>query len=229
MKKTILVMLALLMATGCAKTPPVSSDDLEISTNDGVYEDITVETDEIPYDNIDDYRGTVGVVEYRKPMEGYFLNVSLAFSYDEDSDSFKLTLMDPKGDICIKNSDGEIVSQIVFNNPYVGGSLKADEYKAITPEVLEFDSGNLLIIRVPAGIKDDPDAQCLSVFYFDEGFVNYIGKQENGGDFFPLIDGEIATDGDTFTINEYDGAEREKRTVTYSVDFKNILIKEVTE
>ncbi|MDE6030664.1 MAG: hypothetical protein K2G32_03485, partial [Oscillospiraceae bacterium] len=186
----------------------------------------TAETDEA---SIDDYRGTIGVVEYRKPMDGYSLDIFIAFSYDEENDNYKLTALDPNGDICIKNNDGEIISQILFNNPYVGGSLIVDDYKGITPEVLEFDSGNLLIIRVPAGFKDDPDAQCLSVFYFDDHFVNYIGKQENGGDFFPLIDGEITTDGDTFTVNEYEGSECEKRTVTYSVDFENILIKEVTE
>ncbi len=189
----------------------------------------TEEADEIPYGNSDNYIGTVGVVEYREPMEGYSLDIFITFLYDEENDNYKLTALDPNGDICIKNNDGEIVSQILFNNPYVGSSLIVDDYKGITPEVLKLDSGNLLIVRVPAGTKEDTDAQCLSVFYFDDHFVNYIGKQEYGGDFFPLIDGEITTDGDTFTVNEYDGSESEKRTVTYSVDFENILIKEVTQ
>lgn len=173
------------------------------------------------------YVGIVGDVVFRQPMGGYSANVCIQFLYNEESDNY--TMMTAPDQIHIKNSDGEIVSSIAFNNPYIGGSLTIDNYEDITPEVLRFDSGNLLIVRVPAGFGEDAGAQCLSVFYYDDSYVNYIGKQEYGGDFFPLIDGEITVDGDTFTVNEYVGSERVKRTVTYSVDFENILIKEVTE
>lgn len=233
MKKTILVMLALLMTTGCAKTPHVSSDDLEISANDGIYEDTTAETSETlppPVFSFDDDIGEkIDMISFTKDMGEYSVNVSIDVHEVIDSDIYQLIV--DENSVNIRDRSGEIVSSMYFSSPFIAGaptSNRVSDYKAITAEVLELESGNLLVIGVPVEFHEKT-WRGLSVYYFDDGFVNYIGKREYGGDFFPLIDGEITADGDTFTVNEYEGRECEKRTVTYSVDFENILIKEVTE
>lgn len=232
MKKTILVMLALLMATGCANNMPASQNNPEHSTDNSASSGIIAETGEISsepfWDFVDDIGEKIDTISFTKDMGSYFINLSVDVYYVDRTNSYRL---DVNGDNITVRSGEEVLSSMVFNNPCVGGAPFAgvNDYKGIAAEVLEMDSGNLLVVSVPFEIIEDENAQCLSVYYFDDHFVNYIGTRKGGGDFFPLIDGEITTDGDTFTVNEYVGSEREKRTVTYSVDFENILIKEVTE
>lgn len=226
MKKLFLITFALLMATGCAKTSIAPGE--EIPTNDSVSEDITAETNEPFWDLDADIGEKIDTISFAKDMGSYSINLSVDIYYVDRTNSYRL---DVNGDNITVRSGEEVVSSMVFNNPFVGGAPFAgvNDYKGIAAEVLEMDSGNLLVVSVPIGIIEEENAQCLSVYYFDDHFVNYIGTRKGGGDFFPLTDGEITVDGDTFTVNEYVGSEREKRTVTYSVDFENILIKEVTE
>ncbi|MDE6031193.1 MAG: hypothetical protein K2G32_06200, partial [Oscillospiraceae bacterium] len=174
MKKTILVMLALLMATGCAKTPPVSSDDLEISTNDGIYEDTTAETSEIlppPVFSVDDDIGEkIDTISFTKDMGEYSVNVSIDVHEVIDSDIYQLII--DENSVNIRDGSGEIVSSMYFSSPFIAGaptSNRVSDYKAITAEVLELDSGNLLVVGVPVEFHEKT-WRGLSVYYFDDGF-----------------------------------------------------------
>ncbi len=213
--------------TGCA----AATNNSKVSKENCVTVEDTAEVSLgtiAPMPSSEEYMGEmVDVIEFSKDMDNYSINLSCDVYFVEKVNSYRLDVNDDNVTVC---SGGDVVSSIVFNNPYVGGAPFAgiNDYKRITAEVLEFETGNLLIVRVPVEIVEDKNAQCLSFYYFDNSFVNYIGKRIGGGDFWPLIDGTITVDGNTFTVNEYEGSERKKRIVTYSVDFENILIKEVT-
>lgn len=233
MKKTIFAMLVSLIATGCADNAPASQNDLELPTDGSASADIIAETGEISSEPFWDFDAHIGemidTISFTKDMGDYSVNVSIDVHEVIGSDIYQL--ITDENSVNIRDKNGTIASSISFSSPFIAGApttSRVSDYKAITVEVLELDSGNLLVIGTPIEV-DEKTARGLAVFYFDDHFVNYIGTEKNRANFFPLIDGDITVDGDTFTLNEYVGSEREKRTVTYLVDFENILIKEITE
>ena len=97
MKKTILVMpvmIALLIATGCAKDTPVSSDAPEIPANDSVYEDTTAETSEMLSEPLwmsgADIGDKIDTISFTKDMGEYSVNVSIDVHEVIDSDMYQL-------------------------------------------------------------------------------------------------------------------------------------------
>lgn len=146
-------------------------------------------------------------------MDGYSINVSIPVCRNENGD-YDADINDNM--VFVLDGGGNVVSSVSLNNPWFGGQRPGSYNINFTFEPIAFDSGNLLFVGTP--VKHDLQARCLSVYYFDNSFVNYIGYAENGGDFFPLITGEISAEGDTFTLSEVD-MESNISTVTYTVDF----------
>ena len=98
---------------------------------------------------------------------------------------------------------------------YSGYAASAGEVEGLFDFMTEKLSGKVKAVRLSHRLKSHP--VCIT----SEGMLSVEMEKV-----LPLIDGTITVDGNTFTVNEYEGSERKKRIVTYSVDFENILIKE---
>lgn len=164
-------------------------------------------------------------ITYRKDMGGYSINVDLpVYKYDE-YEGFAADVNERN--VFVADEEGSIINSITLSNPYFAGpDGEILPSLDISFEVLSLDSGNLLAVRLPFAKEN---TYALSLYYFDSSFVNYIGKLPNGGDFFPLMIGDISAAGDTFTINEVDPMDGSVSAVTYAVDFANILLTQISE
>lgn len=161
-------------------------------------------------------------ISYTKDMDGYSINVSVCIhKSDEVEGLYDIDLNDRN--VFVADTSGNVLSSAVLNNPSIGGLHHRLHDLNIKFDVITMESGNLFAVRFPSVLGSEPSAYSLTLYYFDSEFVNYIGKMEGGGDFFPTILGDIQIDGDDFTLNEVDD-EGNSSEVTYSVDFdKKVL------
>ena len=202
------VLLSFAVLTGC-QSDTSSADTLQAET---------AESGESAWETVD----------FSQDMGGYSINVAIPVRKSSEDDTYDVSITNDM--VFVQDDSGNVISSIIFNNPYVGGTKPCvDDPTGFTFEAVSLDSGNLLFVGTPVG--DDPmSVYCLSVYYFDSSYVNFIGYQEYGGDFFPVVSGEIETEGDTFTLTEVewdswdDSDSYVFSTVTYTVDFdKKIL------
>lgn len=161
-------------------------------------------------------------INFTQNMGDYSINVSFPFRKIEDLDNVYEVDTNLKN-IFIADLQGNITASMSLDSPYVSGSpYSAVRDTDIKFEVLTLDSGNLFAAKFPMHFGDiSPYA--LTLYYFDGGFINFIGKAEKVYDYFPLITGDIKTEGDVITFTETD-KEGNTKEVTYTVDFdKKIL------
>ncbi|MCM1298548.1 MAG: hypothetical protein NC203_04170 [Firmicutes bacterium] len=164
-------------------------------------------------------------ISFTKDMGEYSVNVSLPVSQcGELEDYYDVEFKEDN--VYIADTKGNKVSGMTLNNPAVGGTHPGLKDLNLKFDVIELESGNLFAVRFPYPLKNAPSAYALTLYYFDGGFINYIGETENGGDFFPFITGDIQADGDDIILTETDadGVDLQAR---YSVDFdKKLLVKQ---
>lgn len=208
----IFVGLAVTIMCACQNEPADNSQSSYAAQTDNPQSSHIIESGVIGDDEI----------TYQKDMGGYSLNVYLPISKCDELENF-YDVEIKEDNVYIADSERNKVSGITLNNPFVGGTHPGLGDLNVKFEVIEMKSGNLFAVRFPANLKNVPSACSVSLYYFDEGFVNYIGKQEGGGNFFPLITGDIQTDGDDFTLTETDEAGNTSQ-VTYSVDFEKRVL-----
>lgn len=186
----------------------------------GVYPELSYREAVLTTDNIQqpDWES----IQFNQSMGDYSINVDFPFRKREDLEN--VYEVDIKQDnVFIADLQGNIKASMTLSSPYVAGS----PYSAITDtdiefEVLTLDSGNLFAVKFPMHFGDI-SSYALTLYYFDSEFINYIGEMENGGDFFPLIKGDIKTEGNTISFTETD-VKGNTKEVTYTVDFdKKIL------
>lgn len=160
-------------------------------------------------------------ISFTQNMGDYSVNVSYPIhKSDENENRYDVEIKEDN--VFIADSQGKTVSAMPLNNPYVGGINPGLSDIDVKFDVLTLDSGNLLAVRFPMHFGDI-SSYALTLYYFDSEFINYIGEMENGGDFFPLIKGDIKTEGNAIFFTETD-VKGNTKEVTYTVDFdKKIL------
>lgn len=161
-------------------------------------------------------------INFTQNMGDYSINVSLPFRKVKELENVYEVDIN-RENIFIADLQGNITASMSLDSPYVSGSpYSAVRDTDIKFEVLTLDSGNLFAVKFPMHFGDiSPYA--LTLYYFDGGFINYIGKTEYVYDYFPLITGDIKTEGDAITFTETD-EEGNTKEVTFTVDFdKKIL------
>lgn len=163
-------------------------------------------------------------ITFHKDMGDYDINVDIPYRkssefpgyYDIDTNENNITVTD---------KNGVIVSSSSYNHAMVGGQQPMISTPELMFEVLEFSSGNLFAVKMDTAIGG-VSAKAVTLYYIDSTEIFMIGKNAGGGDYFPVITGEISIDGDSFTcceINYTSTGETEK--VSYDVDFERKVLK----
>lgn len=106
---------------------------------------------------------------------------------------------------------------MAYNHSLVGGSHPSVYGKDFSFDVLTLDSGKLFAVYAP--IKTDVDgAKALTLYYFDEDIINFVGKSTSG-DYFPVVVGNVSAIGDVVSYTEV--VDGEQTAVSFTVDFEN--------
>ena len=167
--------------------------------------------------------GGTSEITYSYEKDGCTLSFSLPFSPCGEQDGYyDLDVNDDN--VTYSDENGAVLQHFSYTHPLVAGKEHAAVYSTdFTFEILRFDSGELLAVEAPVKeLKDSPeDCRALTLYTFDESMINFIGTDEYGGNFFPVISGDITVDGDTFSyIDVQDG----QKTVSYAVDFEKKML-----
>lgn len=167
--------------------------------------------------------GKTSEITYSYEKDGYTLSFSLPYSpCDKVEGYYDLDLND--NNVTYSDENGTVLQHFSYTHSWVAGREHATVYSTdFTFEILRFDSGELFAVEAPVkALKDSPeDSRALTLYTFDENMINFIGTDKYGGNFFPVISGDITIDGDTFS---YIDAEDGQKTVSYTVDFENRVL-----
>ena len=170
-----------------------------------------------------DTQSETSEITYSHEKDGYTLSFSLPYSpCDKVEGYYDLDLNDHN--VTYSDENGTVLQNFNYTQPWVAGMEHAAVYSTdFTFEILRFDSGELFAVEAPVkAFKDSPeDCRALTLYTFDGNMINFIGTDKYGGNFFPVISGDIAIDGDAFSFND---AEDGQKTVSYTVDFENRVL-----
>lgn len=155
-------------------------------------------------------------VTYSAETDCGTLDFTLPVSVCEDNEGYYDIEIGEKN-VTLTDNSGNTSASMTYNHSMVGGQHASVYGKDFSFDVLTIDSGKLFAVYAP--IKTDVEgARALTLYYFDEDIINFVGKSTSG-DYFPVVVGSVSASGDVISYTEVvDGAET---AVSFTVNFEN--------